>query len=111
MNHEPIHGTRIETGFSPEDYLECRERLIEIGPPEEVERSLARLAIQITLEPSFSNSNHVACARPQAVGRTWMGAIKKVRHEKFGDDKGFNAGDYEVEAIMQDLDEVIWGTI
>lgn len=108
---EAIHGTRIETGFSPEDYLACRDRLVEIVPHEELERSLAKLAIQVALESSFSISNHVACARPQAVGRTWMGMIKKVRHEKFGDTKGFNEAEYELEAIMQDSDDIIWGSV
>lgn len=106
-----IGGTQPQTGFSPENYLECRERLVAVVPPEELERSLAKLAIQIALEPAFSVRNHVACAQPEVPGRTWMGAIKKVRHEKFGDTKGFNEADYELEAIMQDLDEQIWGEI
>lgn len=108
---EAIHGTAIESGFGAEEYLDARQRLIDLVAPEEVERSLAKLAIQIALEPAFSVANHVSCAQPERPGRSWLGAIKKVRHEKFGDTQGFDAADYEIEALMQDLDEVIWGEI
>lgn len=109
---QAIRGTRIETpNLTPEEHQYAREELERLVPPPELERSLAKLAIQVALEPSFSVKNHITCASPQAKGRTWMGAIAKVRHQKFGDTKGFDPSDYEIEAVMQDLDEVIWGEV
>lgn len=105
---QAIRGTKIETGFTPEQRQWCEEELERLVPPEELQRSLGKLSVQIALEPGFTEANHVACALPDTAQRSWMAKIRKVRQTKFGDTKGFNPADYELEAMMQDIEDVIW---
>ena len=108
--HEAIRGQKVESeNLTLEQRQWCEEELERLVPPEQLERSLAKLAIQLVMEPSFTPSNHVACAKPERPGRTWYGEIKKVRHTRFGDTNGFDPSGYEIEALMRDTDEVIWG--
>lgn len=106
---QAIRGQFIETQrITSEERRWCEEELERQVPPEELERSLAKLAIQFAMENSFTPKNHVTCALPERPGRSWYGEIKKVRHQKFGTTEGFDPAGYEIEAICQDLDTVIW---
>lgn len=106
MIMEAIRGT---TDFVPEPERTAEEVLGALQPPEVAERALAKLAIQRVFE-NFSEAQHIKCASPERPGRTWLGMIRKVRWQQYGDTKGFDAGDYELEAIMNDTDELIWGS-
>lgn len=104
-----IHGNFIESGrLSQEDIQQAKDQLAIRVPQEELERSLAKLSIQLVMESGFSVANHVTCAMPETKERSWFGIIKKIRHEKYKSLDGFDPAGYEIEALCQDLDDIIW---
>lgn len=104
---EAIRGTSVES-LDTLNIQYCIDEITRLVDEPERTRSLAKLAVQVAMESSFTERNHIYCALPEKPGRSWYGTIKKVRHEKFGDTRGFDPAGYELEAIMQDVDGVIW---
>lgn len=82
--------------------------LSRLEPPEVAQIALAKLCVQKSLRLDFTEEQHIKCALPPVVGRTWAGKIRQVLHGKYGDTNGFEDVDLENEAIMLDVDEVIW---
>lgn len=104
-----IRGNFVESGrLSQEEIQQARDQLAVRVAPEELERSLAKLSIQLVMESGFTVANHVTCAMPENKERSWFGMIKKIRHEKYKSIEGFDPAGYEIEAICQDLDDIIW---
>lgn len=84
------------------------EVLSALQPPEVAEIALAKYAVQKSLRLDFNDDQHIKCAKPPEVGRTWAGKIRYVLHQKYGGSQGFEDADLENEAIMLDVDEIIW---
>ena len=95
------------------DKIEVRAEAVlsQLEPPEVADVALAKLAVQRSLRLDFNEEQHVKCALPPAAGRTWAGKIRYVLHQKYGDARGFENGDLETEAVMLDVDQVIWPII
>lgn len=88
--------------------IRADEFLAEIQPPEASQVALAKLAVQKSLRLDFTEEQHIKCALPPVVGRTWAGKIRYVLHQKYGNANGFENGDLETEAVMLDVDQIIW---
>lgn len=82
--------------------------LSQLEPPEVADVALAKLAVQRSLRLDFNEEQHIKCALPPAVGRTWAGKIRQVLWQRYGGTEGFADADLENEAIMLDVDETIW---
>lgn len=82
--------------------------LIEKSPPEEVERSLAKFAVQLEVFPEFTVGNHIACAQPETPGNSWYRMIGKKMWDKYRC-SDFDQAEVEITAVCLDVDSVIWG--
>lgn len=82
--------------------------LAQLVPEEVAQTALAKLAVQKSLRLDFTEEQHIKCALPPQLGRTWAGKIRYVLHQKYGGSQGFEDADLENEAIMLDVDGTIW---
>lgn len=106
---EILQATPIETpSITPDVDQEIYEVLDQIWPPREAQRAIAKYEVQKALRFGFNQSQHIHCATDVRPGRTWSGAIRKVLWQKYGGAEGFCDGDLDLEASIQDFDEVIY---
>lgn len=106
--NETLQATPIETrAITLEDHQQILDTLGQIEPPTEASRALAKYAVQRSLRLPFMVDQHVALASEETPGRSWGKRVLQLHTRKFGNG-GFRIADLENEAIMLDLDEVIW---
>lgn len=105
---EILQATPIETrSVTLEDHQHILDTLALIEPPREADRALAKYAVQRSLRLPFNKEQHIALASEETPMRSWGKRVLQLHTRKFGEG-GFCIGDLENEAIMMDLDEVIY---
>lgn len=106
--NEIMRATPIEVAFQElDEHQEILEVLGQIEPPREADRALAKYAVQRSLRLPFNKDQHIALASEETPGRSWGKRVLQLHTRKFGEG-GFCIGDLETEAIMMDLDGVIY---
>lgn len=106
---EMLRATPLEYPSQPdEDHQRVLEALGQIEPPRESQRAIAKYQVQRALRFGFSKSQHIHCATDMRPGKTWAGNIRKVLHGKYGGVEGFEDADLELEATLQDTEEIIY---
>lgn len=105
---EPIHGTFIETRTRLTFEEDCwvYEQLDE-WPPRLAQANHARFEVQKALY-EFTPKQHEYAAKDRR-DRSWYKRIGKILMSKYGDDKGFDPAAIELEVLMSDSEELIYG--
>jgi len=107
--NEIMRATPIEVASQPlDEHQEILEVLGQIEPPREADRALAKYAVQRSLRLPFTVGEHIECASPETEVRTWGKKCLQAFRYKFGNEDGFLVADLELEALMLDLEEVIY---
>lgn len=105
---EILQATPIEyPAITLEDHKYILDVLAVIEPPREADRALAKYAVQRSLRLPFNKDQHIALASEETPMRSWGKRVLQLHTRKFGEG-GFCIGDLENEAIMMDLDGVIY---
>lgn len=105
---EILQATPIEyPAITLEDHQRILDTLAVIEPPREADRALAKYAVQRSLRLPFNKDQHIALASEETPGRSWGKRVLQLHTRKFGEG-GFEMADLENEAIMMDLDQVIY---
>jgi hypothetical protein len=110
---EAIKGSVIQTprGITQEEADWVIDQVFEKAPAEEIQRSLAKFAVQVEVLPEFNKQNHLACALPETPQRGWYGMIGKKFYDKYKSSETLQAAEIELTALMLGVDEVIWGEV
>mgnify|MGYP000976789619 FL=1 len=107
---EAIRGSVIQTprGITQEETDWVINQVFEKAPEEEIQRCLAKLAVQIEVLPEFTKENHLACALPETPQRSWYGMLGKKFYDKYKSSETLPVAEIELTALMLGVDELIW---